>query len=169
MSIHKEGSKFRVHWRANGRQRTRTFDRRADAARFDAEVKRRSQLGPVLAAELDRCAMSLDEYVRGPWRSHAATLAAPTRAKYAWALERHLSELRDEPLIALDVARLAQHQRLLLDRGATASTVREVLTRLSGILQVAVEQGHLNANAARAAQGSRRRDAGSTPLVAGRA
>lgn len=38
----------------------------------------------------------------------------------------------------------------MLDRGATASTVRDVMSRLSGILQIAVEQGHVNANAARA-------------------
>jgi integrase len=34
----------------------------------------------------------------------------------------------------------------MLDRGATASTVRSVLTVLSGILQIAVEYGHLPGN-----------------------
>jgi integrase/recombinase XerC len=151
MSVHKQpNGKWRVMYRVNGRQRSRTFDRKGDATTFDAEIRRRKQLGPALAAELDRSTLTLDGYVRGPWRAHAATLAAPTRAKYAWALQKHLTELLDEPLLVLDVARLAQHQRLLLDRGATPSTVREVLARLSGILQTAVEHGHLNANAARA-------------------
>ena len=38
----------------------------------------------------------------------------------------------------------------MLDRGATASTVRSVLTVVSGILQIAVEYGHLPGNPARA-------------------
>ena len=77
----------------------------------------------------------------------------PRRAdpgKVPWALEKHLAELLDEPLISIDVARLAEHQQLLLDRDATPSTVREALTRLSGILQVAVEHGRIPANPARA-------------------
>ncbi len=150
MSIHKEGKKWRVKYRLAGKQRSRTFDRKGDAVTFEADFKRRRQLGPELAVQLDRSTLSLDAYVRGPWRAHAATLRPPTKAKYAWALEKHLTELLDEPLVALDVARLAEQQRLLLDRGATPSTVREVLTRLSGILQVAVEQSYLNANPARA-------------------
>jgi integrase len=62
----------------------------------------------------------------------------------------HLAELVDEPLIALDVPRLAVHQQLLLERGATPTTVREVFVYLSGILQIAVEHGHLPANPVRA-------------------
>ncbi len=150
MSVHKEGKRWRVKYRLGGKQRSRTFDRKGDATTFDADITRRRQLGPVLAAELERETITLDGYVRGPWRTHAATLAQPTRAKYAWALEKHLSELLDEPLVAIDVARLAEHQRHLIDRGTTPSTVREALTRLSGILQVAVEHGHIPANPARA-------------------
>ena len=84
------------------------------------------------------------------FRTHAATLADPTRAKYAWALEKHLTELVDEPLLSLDVPRLAQHQQTLLKRGASANTVRAVMALLSGILQIAVEHGHLPGNPARA-------------------
>ena len=39
---------------------------------------------------------------------------------------------------------------MLLDRGATPSTVREVIAKLSGILQIATEHGHIPANPARA-------------------
>lgn len=42
------------------------------------------------------------------------------------------------------------HQQFLLDHGRTPNTVREAMTRLSGILQVAVEHGHVPGNAARA-------------------
>ncbi len=150
MSVHRDRNQWRVRYRIGGRQRSRSFARKGDAVRFDADITRRRALGPQLAAELARERMTLDEFIRGPWRTHAATLAAPTRAKYAWALEKHLRELLDEPLVGLDVAGLAEHQRLLLDRGASPTTVREVMTRLSGILQSAVERGFIQANAARA-------------------
>ncbi len=150
MSIHHEKGKWRVKYRVADRQRSRTFDRKSDARTFDAEVTRRRQLGPLLAAELDREAMTLDDYIRGPWRAHAATLASPTRLKYAWALEKHLSELLDQPLILIDAPMIAAHQSLLIERGATPSTVREVIAKLSGILQIATEHGHIPANPARA-------------------
>jgi integrase len=90
--------------------------------------------------------------------SRTASGASSTASTAASVLERltgRATRTRSTPrsgaaLLTLDVARLAEHQRLLLDRGATPSTVRDVLTRLSGILQTAVEHGHLNANAARA-------------------
>jgi len=76
-------------------------------------------------------------------------LSPKTRRHYAWALENHLRELADEPLVMLDVPRLAKHQQHLLDNGRTSNTVREAMTRLSGILQVAVEHGHVAANPVR--------------------
>lgn len=153
MSIHKRtdrGGKWQVKYKIGGKGRSRFFDRKGDAITFDSQIKRRRQLGPLLAAELDRETMTLDQYVRGPWRTHAATLARPTRDKYAWALQKHLGELVDEPLAALDIARLGEHQGLMLDRGATPSTVREVFARLSGILQLAAEHGYIAGNSARA-------------------
>lgn len=150
MSVHKRGKGWQVKYRLDGRQRALTFDLKGDADKFDREVRRRSQLGPALVRELDRSAMTLDGFVRGPWRAHAATLSPASRARSAWALERHLADLLDLPLVALDVPALAAHQRRMLDRGATPSTVRSVLTVLSGVLQIAVEYGHLPSNPARA-------------------
>jgi integrase len=151
MSVHPDRKAWRVRYRdASGRQRSRSFARKGDAVTFDREMGRRLQLGPALAAELDRQTTSLGDYVAGPWRAHAATLARPTRLKYAWALEKHLGELLDQPLITLDAPMVAAHQKLLLDRGATPSTVREVIAKLSGILQIATEHGHIPANPARA-------------------
>jgi integrase len=149
MSVHKRNGRWQVKWREAGRQRSRTFTRKGDADTFDREVARRRELGPHLVHELTRQAVTLEAFVRGPWRAHAATLSPASRAKYAWALERHLAELVDEPLVALDVPRLAGQQRLLLDRGASAGTVREALMYLGAILQIAVEHGHLPANPAR--------------------
>jgi integrase len=150
MSIHKEGRKWRVKWKVAGRQHSRTFDKKANAITFDGDIKTRRQLGPLLTAQLAREGTTLLDYVQGPWRAHAVTLAQPTRDKYAWAIKNHLRELVDEPLLALDVVRLGEHQALMLDRGATPSTVREVFARLSGILQLALQQGYVAGNAARA-------------------
>ena len=149
MSVHRDRDAWRVVYRVNGKQRSRSFARQSDAKLFDADVKRKRALGHDLVRELNRSALTLDAFVRGGFRTHVATLAGPTRAKYAWALELHLSELADEPLVVLDVPRLAAHQQHLLKRGRTASTVREVMTRLSGILQIAVEHGDLLANPVR--------------------
>src|SRR5215212_4481327 len=106
MSVHKRGGHWQVKWRGGSNQRSRTFDRKGDADTFDREMRRRSQLGPVLAAELDRDAITLDGFVRGPWRAYAATLSPASRARCAWALERHLTDLHDEPLVVLDVPAL---------------------------------------------------------------
>jgi len=149
MSVHPEKGGYRVKWRENGKQRSRMFDRKGDADHFDIAMRRALQLGPHLVRELERSALTLEAFVRTGFRTHAATLSADTRRHYRWALENHLTELLDEPLLTLDVPRLATHQQHLLDHGRTANTVRQAMTRLSGILQVAVEHGHIPANPAR--------------------
>lgn len=150
MSVHKRKGRFQVRWREHGRQRSRTFDRKGDADAFDREVRRRLQLGPHLVRELTRASLTLEEFVRTGFRTHSATLSPATRRGYAWALELHLGSLLGEPVIAIDVPLLAAHQQWLLDHGRSASTVREAMTKLSGILQVAVEHGHISGNPARA-------------------
>jgi hypothetical protein len=77
-------------------------------------------------------------------------LSSPSRAKYAWALEHHLSELVDEQLRAIDVPRIVAHQHHLLETGRSPATVREALIYLSGIMQVAAEHGLIAANPVRA-------------------
>jgi integrase len=150
VSIHKRGKRWQVKWREGDQQRSRSFDRKGDADIFDLELRRRAQLGPALVRELTRGTLTLDAFVRGGFRTHAATLAPTTRKQYAWALEHHLAELLNEPLVSIDVPRLAAHQQYLLENGRSTNTVREALTRLSGILQIAVEHGHVPGNAARA-------------------
>lgn len=150
MSVHRDKKTWRVRWRANGQPKSKGgFKRKSDAELYDADIKRKLALGVDLHRELDRSVLTLDQFVREGFRTHVVMLAQPTRNKYAWALERHLTELAHEPLRALDVPRLAAHQLHMLDRGATPSTVREVMTRLSGILQIAVEHGHIPANPVR--------------------
>lgn len=151
MSVHQDRNSWRVRYRdAGGRQRSRTFTRKGDAQTFDRKMARRLQLGPALAAELDRHTITLAEFVQTGFRMHAATLSKGTRDMYAWALEKHLSELVDEPLIALDVPRVAEHQQYLLESGRTPSTTRAAMVYLSGIMQVATEHGLIPGNPVRA-------------------
>ena len=119
MSIHRTNAgTWRVRYRVAGKLRSRNFDRKGDAERFDNEMTRRRQLGGQLAAEVfdRRGDMSLAAYVNGPWRSHAVTLSRSSRDKYRWALG-HLGALVDEPLAALDVHALAEYQRAMLEKG----------------------------------------------------
>lgn len=44
MSVHAENGNWRVKWRANGKQRSRTFSEEGDARAFDANRRRRKQI-----------------------------------------------------------------------------------------------------------------------------
>ncbi|MGI8781830.1 MAG: hypothetical protein ACR2L8_16980 [Solirubrobacteraceae bacterium] len=61
MSIHRKGERWVVRYREGGRNRSRSFDRKADAQRFDAEVTRRRQLGNLTVLDAGR--ETLDEFV----------------------------------------------------------------------------------------------------------
>jgi hypothetical protein len=148
MSVQKRGRKWQCKWREAGGQRSRSFDRKGDADRFDLEIRRRLQLGALASDELIRTAPTLEAFALGGFQAHAATLAPATRAQYVWALN-HLQELLTVPLDRITVPRLAGVQQHLLDRGATPHTVKTVMTMLSGILQIAVEHGVIPANPVR--------------------
>ena len=152
MSIHKRpdrGGKWQVKYKIAGHQRSRMFDRKQDAITFDADIKRRRALGARLAAELDREDITVLDYVRGPWRAHAATLAQPTRASTMGpdqAPDRAARRAADRdrrargrcPPAALCSARCDVEHGPRGDR------------ELSGILQIATEHGYIPANPARA-------------------
>lgn len=151
MSIHRRTrgngtTAWIVRWKDSAGQRSRSFDRKADAETFERERRRRAQFGPAFGHELNRRQTTLDDFVRTGFRAYAATLAPASRRLYGWALTNHLQELLDEPLVALTVPRLAEHQQHLLEHGRTINTVRQAMVKLSGILQIAVEHGHIAAN-----------------------
>jgi integrase len=149
MSVQRHRENWRVRWREGGRQRSRTFDRKRDAETFDREVKRRLQLGPHLMRELERNQQTLAQFVDGGFRVYVDTLTPKAQAHYQWALDHHLRELADEPLSALDVPRLKRHQQHLLESGRTLNTIRAAMAKLSGILQIAAEDGLITGNPVR--------------------
>ena len=98
MSLHKierdDGSVvWRVRWRDGGRgsaARSRTFTRKADAQRFEDELRRRRRLGEI--GLLVGSQETLDKYVTETWApTHAVTLAPATAKGYAALYDKHIS------------------------------------------------------------------------------
>ena len=144
MSIQRVQRKNRVVWAvrwrdASGRQRSRVFDRKRDAAIFEAEVKRRARLGDLAAMDAGR--EPLDDYVTKTWGpSHAAHLAARTRQTYSCMYDRHISpELGGVPLREIDAERVAVFQGKLVRAGVGPHAIRKAMMLLGAILQRAAE------------------------------
>jgi hypothetical protein len=73
MSVHRKGSKWVVRYRDEAkRNRSRSFERKVDADRYDLEVTRRRQLGVV--ASIHAGEETLDTFVVETWVPvHAVT------------------------------------------------------------------------------------------------
>jgi integrase len=148
MSVHRTSRGYVVRWRDGARNRQRSFDRRADAQRWDSEVRCRRQLGTL--AQLDAGAIRLDAYVTETWAPvYAPLLAERTREVYASTYDR---------LIAPTLGHLALHQirPALVARWQATELVHghaalvKARTVLSSVLQTAVEGELLAANPVRA-------------------
>jgi integrase len=156
VSAHRKGRKWVVRYREGGRNRSRSFDRKTDAERFDAEVKRRRQLGTLASLEAGR--ETLDEFVVDTWApTHAVTLAPKTRKHYASLYDHHVSpHLGAIPLRELRADHVARWQAERLAGGAGPVAVRQALELLGAILQRAVEAERITANPTRLVRKARR-------------
>jgi integrase len=135
-----------VRWREGARQRSRAFDRKRDADLFDAEVRRRRQLGGLEL--LDAGSETLGQYVAGTWApAHAAPLAPKTQRNYACLYDLHIHPwLSGTPLRELNPEAIARWQSALLTAGVPVETVRKAHTLLGGILQRALEGRRIATN-----------------------
>ena len=142
--------RWRARWRQGGRYRARTFDRKRDALNFGAELRRRQQLGTLLTLDTGR--MTLAEYVAGTWATaYRTNLSESTRLRYGHLYDKHiLPELGPLALVEITPEVVARWQAHRLAIGGGPIAVRGALTLLGGILQRAVEGGHLQTNPARA-------------------
>ena len=85
MSVERHRGKWRVRWRVGTRNRARSFDLKKDALAWDAEVRRRRQMGTL--ASLDAGTETLDEFLvdvgadvrRRPRAQDAQALREPLR------------------------------------------------------------------------------------------
>ena len=142
--------RWKVRWRQGGRYRARTFDRKGDATNFAAEVRRRQQVGTL--ATIDSGRITLAEYVSGTWaKAYRASLSESTRRRYGHLYDKHiLPELGPLTLIEITPEVISRWQSDRLAAGGGAVAVRNAATLLGGILQRALESGHLQTNPARA-------------------
>lgn len=138
-----------MRWREHGRQCSRSFHRRRDAETFDAEVKRRRQLGPLALQQLTaRHGPTLGEWIAERWApEHASTLAPSTRERYATVYSVHIAPwLDDLPMRELTVARLRAWQTERTKSGVSPGTIHKCRTVLSSVLRHAAESEAIAAN-----------------------
>jgi integrase len=156
MSVHRKGSKWVVRYRDGARQRSRSFDRKADADRFDAEATRRRQLGVVQTLDAGR--ETLDAFVTEVWApTHGVTLAPKTRRNYAGLYDHHLApHLGHVELRHLRPEVIARWQADRLAAGAGPTAVRQALDLLSVILQKAFESERIAGNPVRLVKKARK-------------
>jgi integrase len=144
--------RYRVRWREHGRNRAETFDRRRDAELFEADVRRRKQLGTL--ADLDAGTETLDHYVTHTWTPvHAVALAQRTRDVYAIAYDSHVSPyLGRVPLREITPERVAEWQARRLSAGIGPHAVRKAGVVLSSVMQRAAEAQRIPFNPVRVAR-----------------
>ena len=141
--------KWEIRWRENGRHRSRSFTREADADRFESRVRSARELGEVL--DLDRGKEPVAEFIERWWREYALVqLEENTRKGYAQVWEKHLRQriggyrLRDvSPAVVYGI------KAELLSGGVGSPTVRKALALLSGIFRCAVEWDRIDRNPVR--------------------
>jgi integrase len=143
---------WKVRWREGGRgsrSRSRTFDRKADAAAFEDELRRRRRLGEL--ARFVGSQETLDRYVSETWaRTHLVTLAAKTTVHYASLYDLHVSpRLGDLKLAELTPEVIARWQSDCLASGTGRVALRHAFDLLGSILQRAVESGRISRNPVR--------------------
>ncbi len=142
-------TRWKVRWRQGGQYRSRTFDRKGDAVNFEAEVRRRQQVGAL--ATLDSGRMTLADYIANTWaKAYRSTLAENTRRRYGYLYDKHiLSELGPLALNEITPEVISRWQTERLARGGGPVAVHDAGVLLGGMLQRALESGHIQANPAR--------------------
>jgi integrase len=143
---------WRVRWYAGGHERSRTFDRAADARAFEAKVKalkRKDALG-----ELDAGKETLAAFAEEWWKLYAKpNLSRNTLEVYARLWNRYaLPKLGGYRLRELTPSSIS-HFRLELEREDVGrEAIRKTMTILQGMLQRAVEWERIATNPAQVAR-----------------
>ncbi|CAB4921890.1 unannotated protein [freshwater metagenome] len=136
------GVTYVVRWRENGRQRAKTFLRRADAQAWDVELRRRRELGPLAVQQLTNRSQTLNEFIEDHWvPEHGVTLEKSTRRTYADLYRLYIEPpLGDVPLQNITVSEVRKWQsELQAERNASPDLVGKCRTVLSSVLRHALE------------------------------
>jgi integrase len=142
------GKDWKVRWKENGHDRQRQFTRKGDAEKFDLEIKRRKQLGPLAVAALTDRGPTLGEYITEHWLpEHGVNLELATLERYASVYELHISPTFDKtPIREITVADIRAWQADCQQRGIGAPTITKARTYLSSVLRHAAESSVILAN-----------------------
>lgn len=141
---------YMVRWRdggATGPQRSRSFDRRADAEAFEATRRRRKQLGA--HAPIDPSRRTLGDWLEtwvadGRARWARSTLYSRTSILDKW-VDPYLGDVR---LADLGRRRLIEYRREITAKGCTAKQANATMRVLSAALSAAADEELIPANPA---------------------
>jgi integrase len=161
----KHGYVWEVRYRAEGRHKSRIFDRKADAEDFQAEVRRRKRLGTL--AQLHAGDELLGDFAVEWWSVHAKpNLARSTLHRYSEVWDRHvLPRLGAYRLKELTPEVVANLRADLTEAGVGDATIRKALFLLQGVLGLAVVQGAIATNPVKAVRKPRQASRSIRPLA----
>jgi len=143
--------RWEVRERTGGRgsrRLSKTFDRKGDAERWEARMRRQRQLG----APLEEDDVTLAEFMEEYWRLHAIPNLAPsTRESYLniWGVHIH-DRLGQRDLRTITPKVLTRFRANLERSGVGTATVRKALALVQSILSFAVVEERVEFNAAAA-------------------
>jgi len=123
----KQGYVWEVRYREGGRHRSRTFDRKADAEGFQAEVRRCKRLGTI--SHLHAGEELLADFAVEWWRIHARpNLELSTLRRYSQVWDKHvLPRLGMYRLQEVTPEVVADFRAELSERGVGDATARKAL------------------------------------------
>jgi integrase len=161
----KQGYVWEVRYREGGRHRSRTFDRKADAEDFQAEVRRRKRLGTI--SHLHVGEELLADFAVEWWRIHARpNLELSTLRRYSQVWDKHvLPRLGMYRLQEVTPEVVADFRAELSERGVGDATVRKALFILQGVMALAVLHGRVAENPVKAVRKPRQASRTVRPLA----
>jgi integrase len=135
--------RWKARVRVGGRESKRlskTFDRKADAELWVAEIRRRKQLGE--AVEPTAGTQRLDEFIETYWVMHAMpNLEQKTRDNYAHVWEKHIRpRIGDRRLREITPKIVNRFRAEMAQDGVGSNTMRRALVILQSILTLAVAE-----------------------------
>lgn len=134
MSIRKTATgRYEVRWREHGRHRARSFDRKRDAQDFEAERRRREQLGAHAPAEPSR--EPLREWLDTWWDREGPGWARSTRVQRGAVTDKWITPyIGDVALRDLGEDRVMAWRADILRDGCPPQQANDALTILSSAL-----------------------------------
>jgi len=147
MSVHKDGDGWRVRWREGSRNRSRKFDRKADALLFDAEVRRERQLGAFIPQRTG--GITLEDFIVQWLSDKKPNLAPATLELYGRMIDTHIQpHIGHIPVNELRLNTLEDWQRERQAKGVGPEALSKAIALLRQILRRAVRAKLLPENLA---------------------